>query len=61
MSLVGKGQKRGEVIRDENGLDSHGIGSRCHLYLILIWTDLVEYEYKTNVSDTNFFSGIYWI
>jgi archaellum biogenesis protein FlaJ (TadC family) len=45
-------------------LDSHGIGSGYHLLPHFnsntnTDSDIFEYEYKTNVSDLDFYSDIY--
>jgi len=50
---------------DRNGSDSYKIGPRypTFYYHTFIrpntYTDLIEYEYKTNVSESDFYSDIY--
>ena len=52
------------ALRDENGSNSHEIGSRRQLLLYFNLNsntdiDLVEYECKMNVSNSDFYSNIY--
>jgi len=50
--------------KDENGSDTHGIESGYHLLPYFnsnTDTNIFKYEYKTDVSDSDFYSDIYSI